>query len=197
VAAWTQRPGRGFLFVEKIGVHVPYERNLPDTTPRAPGPEAVLGRQLDSMRAASVRDYVAGVSLRVDDFFRRLLPSLTRPGTLLIYTSDHGQALYDGAYDAANCTGADAVKGEGLVPLLVFASDPDTQRVFQESARVSRDRRSHSDIFPTLLWAMGFDPAAVQPGYEGGLLAVPAPDRVRRFFVLSPFVERIKWVRVD
>jgi len=197
VMAWVQRPGPGFLFVEKIGLHVPYERNLPAEIPQAPDVQPVLGRKLDGARAAAVRNYVAGIRLRVDDFFRRLLPTLTRPGTLLIYTSDHGQSLYDGPYDAGNCTGPGAVKGEGMVPLVVFASDEDTRLQFQDAARLSRDRRSHSDIFPTLLWAMGFDAAAVQPRYEGGLLDTPPSHRVRRFFVLSPFAERLNWVHVD
>ena len=197
VVAWAQRPGPGFLFVEKIGIHVPYERNLPAGTLQAPDVQSTLGRTLDAVRAADVRNYLAGVRLRVDDFFQRLLPTLTQPGILLIYTSDHGQSLYDGPYDASNCTGPGAVKGEGMVPLLVFASDEHARLKFQEAARVSRNRRAHSDIFPTLLWAMGFDPAAVQPPYAGGLLDTPPANRVRRFFVLSPFAERLNWVRVD
>ena len=98
---------------------------------------------------------------------------------------------------SAHCTGPGAVKGEGMVPLFVFASDEDTRLQFQEAARVSRNRRSHSDIFPTLLWAMGFDAASVQPRYEGSLLDTPPSNRVRRFFVLSPFAERLNWVRLD
>lgn len=198
VAAWAARPGHGFLFVEKVGLHVPYERNLPDPVPTTPDPRALLGRTLDARRALTVTNYVAGVRLRVDEFFRRVLPSLTQPGVLLIYTSDHGQSLYDGNYEGTHCAGANtAVKGEGLVPLLVFASDEDARLQFQSAARASRDRRSHSDIFPTLLWAMGFEPADVQPRYEGGLMENAPPNRMRRFFVLSPFVDRIRWIPVD
>jgi glucan phosphoethanolaminetransferase (alkaline phosphatase superfamily) len=197
VVAWAQRPGPAFLFVEKIGIHVPYERNLPAGTPQAPDVQSALGRKLDAARAADVRNYLAGVRLRVDEFFRRLLPALTQPGTLLIYTSDHGQSLYDGPYDGSNCTGPGAVKGEGMVPLFVFASDEGVRLKFQEAARLSRDRRTHGDIFPTLLWAMGFEAASVQPRYEVSLLDTPPSDRVRRFFVLSPFTDRLSWVQVD
>ncbi len=52
-----------------------------------------------------------------------------------------------------------------------WSCSPATQTRASSSRRrraSRRDRRSHSDIFPTLLWAMGFDAAAVQPCYEGG-----------------------------
>jgi hypothetical protein len=84
-----------------------------------------------------------------------------------------------------------------MVPLFVFASDEGVRLKFQEAARLSRDRRTHGDIFPTLLWAMGFEAASVQPRYEVSLLDTPPSDRVRRFFVLSPFTDRLNWVQVD
>jgi lipid A ethanolaminephosphotransferase len=189
-------PGPAVLFVEKLGLHTPFERNVPPSAEYVPGPAAVPHRNLDAERAGHVRDYSVGVWWRVDQFFQRVLPAITRPGVLLIYTSDHGQALYEGGYDGSNCSGRNAVKGEGLVPLFVFATDEATRQVFQAAAARSFNKAAHSDIFPTLLWAMGFDPVRVEPGYSGGLLAVPE-NRQRRFFVFSPFAEAMEWVTVD
>jgi hypothetical protein len=190
--------GRGptFLFVEKIGLHVPYERNLPPDPGYAPRTESLPHKNLDPTRATTVRDYSIGVRWRVDRFFQRLLPAINKRGVLLIYTSDHGQSLYDGGYDGSNCTGANATKGEGLVPLFVWAGDEPVRVAFQKAAIASFNRAAHSDIFPTLLWAMGFDPARVRPSYAEGLLAI-SPHRSRRFFVFSPFVEKMQWIPVD
>ena len=119
-----------------------------------------------------------------------------RPGVLLIYTSDHGQALYDAGYDASNCSGPNATKGEAMVPLFVFAGDEPVRKAFQTSAANSFNRAAHSDIFPTLLRAMGFEPNLVRPKYAGGLPEIPV-DRTRRFFVFSPFGKEMQWVPVD
>ena len=190
------RPGPLLMFVEKIGLHTPYQRNLPPAPEYVPGPGSVPNRNLDLARAENVKQYSIGIRQRVDKFFERLLPAIDRHGVLLIYTSDHGQALYDGGYDASNCSGPYAVVGEGLVPLLAFAGDEGTRRLFQAAAERSFNRAAHSDIFPTLLWAMGFDVSLVKPQYPVGLLAVPN-ERKRRFFVFSPFGEDIHWVAVD
>lgn len=191
-----ERDEPALLFVEKIGLHTPYRRNLPTNPGYAPSPAALTHQDLDPERAGVVKDYSVGIWWRVDRFFQRLLPAIDKPGVLLIYTSDHGQALFDGGYDATNCSGANAVRGEGLVPLFVFASDPALRETFQAAATRSYNRAAHSDIFPTLLWAMGLDPSLMRPPYSRGLLDIPR-DRHRRFFVFSPFASEMTWIGVD
>jgi glucan phosphoethanolaminetransferase (alkaline phosphatase superfamily) len=191
-----KRPEPTLMFVEKIGLHSPYQRSLPQDPKYVPGPGTVPHQDLDPVRATNVRDYSVGVWWLVDRFFQRLLPAINRPGVLLIYTSDHGQALYDGGYDGTHCSGPNATKGEGMVPLLVFAGDEPARKAFQVAAAHSFNKAAHSDIFPTLLRAMGFDPSFVRPKYAGGLLDIPA-NRKRRFFVFSPFGKEMQWVPVD
>jgi glucan phosphoethanolaminetransferase (alkaline phosphatase superfamily) len=115
---------------------------------------------------------------------------------LLIYTSDHGQALYDAGYEATNCSGSNAARGEGIVPLLVFASDKPVLEAFQASAAAHPNAATHNEIFPTLLWGLGFDPTATQPSYPSSLLNIPTRPS-RRFFVFSPFHDVMQWVVVD
>lgn len=113
---------------------------------------------------------------------------------LVIYTSDHGQALYDGHYEATNCSGPGAAMGEGIVPLIVIGSGGEV--AFHSSAKLWSNRGTHADIFPTILWALGIDPTLVNPPYERGLLGQP-PARQRRFFVDSPFQTAMQWVDVN
>ena len=201
VVAWARRPGPGFLFVEKIGLHVPYERNLPAGISAGAGRAArawggktrrrTRGRHRQELRGRGIR-------LRVDDFFRRLLPTLTRPGTLLIYTSDHGQSLYDGPYDAGNCTGPGAVEGQGMVPLVVFASDADTRLQFQDAARALAETGDPTATsFRRCSGRWGSTRRRDSLATRAAGLDTPPSHRVRRFFVLSPFAERLNWVHVD
>ena len=196
VLAELERPERTMMFVEKIGLHSPYHRNLPPDVSYVPRFSTASDRDLDPARERNVLDYVVGVWWRVDRFFERLLPALQNSDVLLIYTSDHGQALYDAGFEATNCSGPNAAKGEGLVPLLVFAGRPSLNDAFRLSADRSFNRATHSEIFPTLLWGMGFDPARVTPAYSPGLLQ-PLAKRARRFFVFSPFTDRMHWVAVE
>jgi lipid A ethanolaminephosphotransferase len=191
------RPGRTFLFVEKIGLHSPYARNLPPDLLRSAVTGGVsLRPDLDPSRARVVREYILGVGWRVDRFFQRLLPAIHEADVLVIYTSDHGQALYDAGYDASNCSGPEAAQGEGVIPLLVFASNDAALKAFQASAARRQDAATQGDIFPTLLWAMGFDRTATTPAYATSLLDIPARAS-RRFFVFSPFQNTVQWVTVN
>jgi glucan phosphoethanolaminetransferase (alkaline phosphatase superfamily) len=190
------KPGPSFLFVEKMGMHTPYQTNLPDAPSYQPKAGSLPHPEFTGTRAADVRDYVIGIWWRTDRFFQRVLPAVDKPGVLLIYTSDHGQSMYDGGYDATACSGTNAVKGEGVVPLFVFAGDPAVRAEFQAAAMHSFNRAAHTDIFPTLLSAMGFDPELVEPPYGGGLLNVPS-ERRRHFFVFSPFTPSVNWVNTE
>lgn len=196
IVAELKSPGPALLFVEKIGVHVPYARNLPPNPGYSPARLTAGNSEPDAARASLLREYSIGIWHRVDRFFERLLPAIEGERVLLIYTSDHGQALFEGGYEASNCSGTNAVRGEGLVPLFVFSTDETLLKTFQESAARSSNRAMHSDIFPTLLWAMGFELAAVEPRYSPGLLDLPTV-RTRRFFVFSPFTDRMNWIDVD
>lgn len=196
IAAEVNRPGKIFLFVEKLGMHSPYARNLPPDPGYAPETSGFHRPHLDPERALIVQDYVIGIWWRVDRFFQRLLPQIRRPGVLLVYTSDHGQALYDAGYEATNCSGVNAARGEGIVPMLVFASDDTARRTFQSAATKRPNAATHNEIFPTLLWAMGFNPDFTRPRYRSSLLNIPERAS-RRFFVFSPFRDEMEWVTVD
>jgi hypothetical protein len=188
------KPGPVFAFVEKIGVHTPYAQNI------APhfqyDPKVSFSSKLSPDRRQEVVTYLRAIRSRVDRFFQQLSPLFDLPGVLVIYTSDHGQSMFDGGYDVTSCSGSNAVKGEGLVPLFLISGSPDSQVDFQAAARSGFNRATHSDIFPTLLSAMGFEPQLVQPPYRSSLTNI-AQGRLRRFFVFSPFTNDIQWVKVD
>lgn len=196
IKAMLERPGKEFIFVEKIGLHTPYELAVPSSLEYTP----TYGRKkfdyLTSDQRKVIDEYSRGILIRVDNFFKILSPYLNDPKTLIIYTSDHGQSMFEGGYEATHCSGRNAVRGEGLVPLMVFTGDSVSLGKFRAAAHQFYNRAAHSDIFPTLLTAMGFDPEKVQPAYRPGLLDID-PNRHRQFFVGTPFRRQLDTIQVD
>jgi lipid A ethanolaminephosphotransferase len=108
----------------------------------------------------------------VGGFFDRLFAGGVPAGTLIVYTSDHGQTLHErgDAGTTTHCSPAPAPE-EGAVPLVVIGGDD----AWATAARRHFDATSHYRIFPTLLAAMGYDKGAVRRLYGPGLDA-PARD---------------------
>jgi hypothetical protein len=85
----------------------------------------------------------------------------------VIYTSDHGQNLVPGALP--HCS-EKRVAAEYMVPLLAFLPE----RLAAGFANPSPERHSLSQVLPTTLEWMGYDPAAVQARYDTDLAGPPA-----------------------
>jgi glucan phosphoethanolaminetransferase (alkaline phosphatase superfamily) len=105
----------------------------------------------------------------VDGFFAELLPRIEGLNYLLIYTSDHGQNLMDNGLLVTHCTPTQVNQPQVLVPLLVFASDPQLRERFANVFERRRGRSTHFEVFPTLLIAMGYPPDLVQAEYGPSL----------------------------
>jgi lipid A ethanolaminephosphotransferase len=183
-----------FVYVNKFGAHFPYHTKYPPGFDRDGGP--MPEDNLDD-RKELLESYRRAVKWSVDTFFRELLGRITLADTLILYTSDHGQSLLDGGYKQTHCSTGRVPAGEGIVPLFAFAGDgPFRQRLLQE-AQTRHDRATHFDLFPTMLLAMGYDPAWVARRYPASLLDLPA-DRRRRFLTGDMFGTGLggKWIEV-
>ncbi len=186
--------GKKFIFVEKIGIHAPYAMNLPDPTNLS---RKYVERPLLSARQnLTLHEYVEGIYLKVDQFFQTLLKDRELSDTIVLYTSDHGQAAFDGNYDATHCTRKDTVKGEGMVPMFAFASENLLRTDLARSAVLHKDKAAQSDLPATLLRLMGFPASKVEPDFGKGLFEIEQ-GRKRRFFSGNPFVKTPVWTYVD
>jgi glucan phosphoethanolaminetransferase (alkaline phosphatase superfamily) len=77
-------PEPAFIYVDKFGVHIPYENKYPPDHARFP----VIS---DDSRQKLIGLYKNAVGWSVDEFFSFLLSSADLSDTLIVYTSDHGQ----------------------------------------------------------------------------------------------------------
>lgn len=187
-------PGSKFVLVEKFGVHAPYESALPKDAKVAPVDDDIVGVRLPEKFKSQVDNYVAGVTLQVDKFFETLLPAIEATDTLVIYTSDHGQSLFQGGYAGTHCTHPKSHHGEGIVPLFALS----TRNEFSNALRSSAIRglpASHFNIFPTLLTAMAYDRQEVNDRYGSDLTGIKE-TAARGFYSGSVFGHGAKWNQV-
>lgn len=170
---------REFILVNKMGAHFPVADKYPDSA-------AIFGPALSRDAAAAVTEmqlpenlysgagrwrlyrnsYRNTVAWTVGGFFDKLFTEARLDNALIIYTSDHGQNLHERG-DAGTTTHCSPVPAseEGSVPLAIIG----TSSRWNAAAKRNFDTSSHYRIFPTLLDAMGYDPAAVRRHYGEAL----------------------------
>ena len=157
-AAWWERAGdrKRFMWIHLFEPHAPYE---PPSDVLAATGDAYLGE-------VAVADAALG----------RVLPRLERPGTTIIVTSDHGEALGD---HGELTHGLFAYEATLKVPLIVVAPGL--------PARVETAPVRHVDIAPTILEAAG---VRAPPHLPGQSLLGPVEERDTYFESLSANLNR-------
>jgi lipid A ethanolaminephosphotransferase len=172
-----------FVFVSKFGAHFPYNLDYPSAS-KSPSRLAVLlqaimnfSRRLDvpmdsNKRDALVKSYSEAIKWSVDGFFQRLQPHLELNRTLLLYTSDHGQTMWEEGYKNTHCS-SDPHPGEYYVPLFALTEASPLEARLRQGAAYGFNRASHFDIFPTLLLAMGYKEKWVNSRFGSNLFDIP------------------------
>ncbi len=139
-----------FSIMVKQGAHFPWKSNKYEGRPF----EAVLpdGEPLSlSRKSEAINSYDNLIVWGVDKFMEKLIPMLSKEKDFVIYTSDHGQNIFDNEQvSATHCTFSGIVPPEqGYVPILIFGSN---------EVKVSSGAGfySHFNIVPTIKHVMGF-----------------------------------------
>jgi glucan phosphoethanolaminetransferase (alkaline phosphatase superfamily) len=186
---------RMFIYVNKYGVHFPYKTKYPPDISYDSLP-LVTALPLDVSRRTAVAEYHKGIRWSVDEFFAKVLPNVS-PDTLIIYTSDHGQALFEAGYDFQHCSSSPGLaKGEVMVPLFVSSGSTAFAARLKEQAELGFNQATHFEIFPTLLVAMGYAEDWVAVMYGPSLLNVPL-GRPREILVGQFFDPSAYWIDID
>jgi glucan phosphoethanolaminetransferase (alkaline phosphatase superfamily) len=170
-----------FLYVDKFGTHVPYDNKYPADINRFK-----YVSDHDNVKEETIVEYKNAIYWEVDRFFERLARSIDLDHTLLIYTSDHGQSLFEGGYKQSHCSvNGQVAAGEGIVPLIAMTHAEPFNSELRAIANRDFSHFSHSDVFPTLLTAMGYARQWVQTKYNSSMLYGPHAAS-RGFFVGNP-----------
>lgn len=171
-----EKPGKGFIILNKYGLHFPYFRSYPDdysffTPALAPG-EPMNDKE------RSLNSYMNGLRWGVDAWFKTLLSDSSGfQRYAIIYTSDHGQNIVDDGALATHCRPR-ANRFEGLVPMMLFSNVPEVLQRFEAARVTSHDSTNHYQVFPTLLQLAGYDDSWVRSHYGASLSEPPGtlPD---------------------
>lgn len=145
--------GRTFIYAVLRGVHFQYRDHYPPDAIPADSP--------------ALLHYETALAHSKGGFFETLLDGVDPDNVAIVYTSDHGQNLAEGALP--HCS-PEAAADEFLVPLLAFLPE----RLAARYASAPHAGHAASQIFPeTLIW-MGYDPEAAQQRYDNDLAAPTA-----------------------
>ena len=158
-----------FILANKHGVHFMYEDSYPESeTIWKPLPPDQDYRRYPEF---VTNPYDNGIRYTTNGFFKALLPdAVLPPNTWVIYTSDHGQTLFEDGMGWSHCNYS--IK-EASVPLIIIgpvSNPPDTSY-----------SASHSNIFPTILDLMKIPSTALYLDYNHSLLKNGNPHQIRYF----------------
>ncbi len=171
----VSQPGRAFIYLDKQGVHHPYQDKYPPNeklTFEGPTLKVPENKDLREYQRDLLGRYNKAVDWSVNGFISELFAHGLPEDTLLVYTSDHGQSLVENNTKWTHCSsGPNTVNGEGLVPLLVYTR-PVTpfSRLLRENGSDFHGKYSHFQVFPTLLVALGYPVDLVTQSYGSSLL---------------------------
>lgn len=180
------------IYANKNGAHFPYDIGYPANA-RIFSPSMSEGPDTGASR---IRSYRNVVRWSVDRVMHRLIEQAPLADTVIIYTSDHGQAFDPERF--THCSVEHPDPREGLVPLFVVTGNPALRARLQAAADASRGHGSHFSIAPTLLSLLGYDQAAVAAEFGPSLLTKSA--RVPEFTsgdVFGLFTDRVNRHRLD
>jgi hypothetical protein len=86
-------------------------------------------------------------------------------------------------------------RGEALVPLLVFTTHAQLQREFRSAATSVVGATSHFELFPTLLFLMGYDREWINR--EFGIFLIDTSKRKPRRFLAGISESDLTWKPAD
>jgi lipid A ethanolaminephosphotransferase len=171
-----------FIYANKNGAHFPYDASYPASRQlfRPTMSDAQREATRDGVEKRTIATYVNAapeqtrinsyrnaVRWSVDRFFKRLFDEASLGDSVVLYTSDHGQAFDPNRL--SHCTVEDPDPREALVPLFVTASDPALQQRFAAGVQASRGHASHFALAPTLFELFGYAKGDITASYGPSL----------------------------
>jgi glucan phosphoethanolaminetransferase (alkaline phosphatase superfamily) len=187
VKSVLQTDERTFVFVLKNGAHFPYEHMYPKSQrvfkPDADSRMGGLFAKIDWEKR--LNSYHNAIRWSVDRFFEKFVPLLEKNSCLLVYVSDHGQSMgykLRGAIVTHN-TVNNPPMDQANTPLFLLLSE--SVRAGMEPGKIlalrkNRNRVSHFQVFPSLLYFMGYAKEDISREY-GATIFDPVPDI--RYFI--------------
>lgn len=149
-----------FIYANKNGAHFPYDQGYPKSNTKF---QPTVQQTGDDNTKTRVNSYLNVINWSVDRFFGELFTKLNLDETAIIYTSDHGQAVYNGKL--THCSTGNVDPREGLVPLFTMTENQQLKARFAKGAVLNAGRANHFLIRSTVLDMMGFPKSEILKKY--------------------------------
>ena len=172
-ALLRQAGPRQFIALHMIGSHFPYEERY-DARARRFGPTladaGVSGHPGPKFKAEAINSYDNSL-VALDQFLMRVVAALQADPhpALLVFTSDHGENLFDDERQRFMHALRTPSKADTTVPLFVWANEAH-RRSHPGALRPLTERLhapiSHIDLMPTLLDLAGVDAEGLRPEHS-------------------------------
>ena len=168
----TQSTGN-FILLNKNGLHFLYQDQYPEEAAlwRPLLPKDSFGEQQPDL---AKNDYDNGIRYNLENFFRTLIPPdfASMENTVYLYTSDHGQTLFEQGQKNTHCGTTPA---EASVPLLMIGKLPAKPNTAYPA--------SHANIFATLLDLMNVPAELRIVSYAPSLLSASPSQAEERYYL--------------
>jgi hypothetical protein len=190
VAQLTAKDTPQFIYVNKVGPHFPYDSKYPAAAARYLPTAGFAGdasvafanqqHMLGTMAALSGtvpfrNSYRNAVEWNLNAFFRAWPGLAADTGTVVVYTSDHGQNLWrEHGITITHCTSVP--RSTTRVPLIVFTANPKWSAILRKASRENFGMTTHFNIFASLLGFMGFQPPYQEPRAPPLWSTDPSPE---------------------
>lgn len=182
-----------FIYANKNGAHFPYDQGYPKSNTKFRPTVQEAGEDNTQTR---VNSYLNVLNWSVDKFFDKFFTSLNLDETAVIYTSDHGQAVYNGKL--THCSTSNVDPREGLVPLLTITNNKRLKARFAKGAKLNVGRASHFQIRSTVLDMMGFPKSEVLQKYGPSMFVQgPANTKFLAGDIFGVFRSEPYWTSLD
>ncbi|MDH5424044.1 MAG: sulfatase-like hydrolase/transferase [Gammaproteobacteria bacterium] len=168
IKSQISRGDNSFIYVQRAGVHFPYEGSY-DLRRAKYHPHMGFDIKVKS-KETMVNSYKNAIAYSVDLYFKKLFNDLDLKNTLIIYTSDHGQNLYDNKTWLTHCSVENTSRYEVTVPLMIITENQEIRKQFEKSAIFNKNKTSHYNIIPTILELMGYEKEYINANHYSGLL---------------------------
>ncbi|MCX8124637.1 MAG: sulfatase-like hydrolase/transferase [Spirochaetes bacterium] len=165
-----QQPEKKFIILVKAGCHFPYESRYPKSE-RIFSPVMTFGLPTND-RLKLINSYRNAIRWSVNNFFQILISNISLKDTVIFYTSDHGQNLFDEGTNDINLrhgTNKNSKVQEVIVPMMILTENKNFIQLSRKSLFINFNKTTHFNIFPTILYLMGYNKTAISSKYNATL----------------------------
>jgi len=166
-----------FTWVNKRGSHFDYDSTYPieKTIFKPTYKESNADDQ-----AALLNSYYNSLRWGVDQFFKELFLRLKDRDIIVVYTSDHGQSILENGIPGTHNRTYNISWTQASVPIMVMGFNSANRKLIESLyLPENKNRTSAEQIFPTLLYLLGYSFNDIQMFYAPSLFEkIPEGTRV-------------------